>query len=98
MKAKAAQIERISTLEAVDMIDSPNTQVERASDDELRCVQTESIGPVCPNPYKDSRRIGEPFHKIRIRMRLRLSRHPANTGFMVAGLFPYRMLTSTRRT
>jgi hypothetical protein len=48
MKAKAAQIERISTLEAVDMIDSPNTQVERASDDELRCVQTESIGPVCP--------------------------------------------------
>jgi hypothetical protein len=97
MKAKAAQIERISTLEAVDMIDSPNTLVESASDDELRCVQTESICPVCPNPYKDSRRIGEPFHKIRIRAS-RLSRHLANAGFMLLGLFPYRMLTSTRRT
>jgi len=42
MKAKAAQIERISTLEAVDMIDSSNSLVERALDDELRYVQTYS--------------------------------------------------------
>jgi hypothetical protein len=40
MKAKAAQIERISTLEAADIIDSPNSLVERASDTELRWVQT----------------------------------------------------------
>jgi hypothetical protein len=36
MKAKAAQIERISTLEAVDIIDSPNSLVERASNTDLR--------------------------------------------------------------
>lgn len=67
MKAKAAQIEKISTLEAVDMSDSPDSLVERASDDELRCVQTYGIDPLCFNLYKDSRRIGEPFHKVRIR-------------------------------
>ena len=62
MKAKATQIEKISTLEAVNMMDSPNSLVERASDGELRRVQTDGI--LCA-PIRTRIRDGSASHFIK---------------------------------